>query len=93
MKKIRPSKHTANGAIKHLPMKPKTQFPSLKARCLVKNNRISQSESACQAGGKCKHLRGCSRAKQGLRKKKKVEMKHQGFIEGCRKSANFLIRR
>jgi len=37
MKKIRPSKHRENRAIKHLHMKPKTQFPSLKAQCLAKN--------------------------------------------------------
>lgn len=29
-----------------------------------------------------KHLRGYNRATQGLRKKKGLELKHHGFIEG-----------
>lgn len=58
-------------------MKPKPQFSSSKALCMVKN-------TAEFVGAKvlAKHLRGYNRATQGLRKKKGLELKHHGFIEG-----------
>lgn len=75
MKKIRFS-NTENCAIKHLCIKPKPQFSSLKALYMVKN-----TTEFVGAEGLAKHLRRYNRATQGLRKKKGVELKHQGFIE------------
>lgn len=56
-----------------------------------KHNRVCENKSACQAGGKHKHLRGCCRAKQGLGKNIRVQIKNHEFIEGCRKSASFFF--
>lgn len=76
MKKIRFS-NTENEAIKHLSMNPKPQFSSLKVLCTVKN-----TAELVAAKVLAKHLRGYNRATQGVRKKKGVELKHQGFMEG-----------
>lgn len=85
-------KNRENGAIKHLCMKPKTQLLSLIAQYLIRNTTEStRAKVLFKVEGSADTE--VSQSNIALRRMKRAERKHGGFIAGCRKTVNFLYQK